>query len=140
MIILDTNVLSAVMRTDPDQAVVTWLDRQPSESLWTTAITVFEIEMGIRLLPEGRRRQQLEQAFSRVLSDDLEGRILPFDREASLEAAHLAADRQRRGQTVDFRDTQIAGIALTRRATIATRNIRHFSDLMVQAFDPWTGK
>jgi predicted nucleic acid-binding protein len=137
LIILDTNVLSAVMRSETDPVVVAWLDRQPPESLWTTAITVFEIEMGIRLLTEGRRRTILEHAFRRALTDDLDGRVLPFETDAALAAAKLAADRQRLGRVVDFRDTQIAGIAIARRASIATRNTRHFSGLPVEIIDPW---
>jgi predicted nucleic acid-binding protein len=137
LIILDTNVLSAMMRLSPEPAIRAWLNRQALESLWTTAITVLEIETGIQLLPKSRRRVELEQAFTRALSDDLEDRILVFDRAAALKAAHLAAERQRSGRTVDFRDTQIAGIALARNAVIATRNVWHFSDLEVGVVDPW---
>jgi toxin FitB len=79
MIVLDTNVLSALMRTEPESAVVRWLDQQPSDSIWITSITVFEARFGLAVLPSGRRRQALEAAFSRVLEDDLEGRVLEFD-------------------------------------------------------------
>ena len=80
MIVLDTNVIAAVMRATPEQAVVTWLDAQPSESVWTTAVTVFEIRYGLCSLPPGRRRQALEEAFDEALEQDLEGRVLDFDR------------------------------------------------------------
>lgn len=137
MIILDTNVLSALMRTEPEAAVVRWLDHQPAESIWITSITLFEARLGLAPLPKGRRRQSLESAFDRLLEEDLENRVLDFDRAAATEAAALAAARQRAGRTVDMRDTQIAGIALARRAALATRNVRHFRDLGVTVIDPW---
>ena len=137
MIILDTNVLSALMRREPDPAIVAWLDRQPSESVWTTAVTVFEIRYGLALLAAGRRRRQLEDAFARTLEEDLQGRILPFDREAAREAAQRAAERRAAGRTVDFRDIEIAGIVAARRAALATHNVRHFQDLGITLVDPW---
>lgn len=137
MIILDTNVLSALMRTTPDAPVVTWLDHQPTESIWITSITLFEAQLGLALLPKGKRRLSLESAFAQLLEVDLENRVLDFDTAAANEAATLAAERQRRGRTVDIRDTQIAGIALSRHAVVATRNIRHFGELKVTAVDPW---
>lgn len=137
MIILDTNVLSALMRTAPEAPVVAWLDRQPAESVWITSITLFEARLGLALLPAGRRRQTLEGAFARLLKEDLENRVLDFDSAAATEAASLAAGRQKAGRPVDMRDTQIAGIALARRATLATRNVRHFRDLNVPVVNPW---
>jgi predicted nucleic acid-binding protein len=137
VIILDTNVLSALMREAPEAPVVGWLDRQPAESVWITSITLFEARLGLALLPKGRRRQTLEGAFEQLLKDDLEDRVLDFDSAAAAEAALLAADRQKSGRPVDMRDTQIAGIALARRATLATRNLRHFRDLKVPVVDPW---
>jgi predicted nucleic acid-binding protein len=138
VIILDTNVLSALMRAAPDPPVVAWLDRQPAESVWVTSITVFEARLGLALLPHGRRRRTLETAFGRLIEDDLEHRVLDFDEAAGAAAASLAAERQRAGRPVDLRDTSIAGIALARRATLATRNVRHFADLKVPVVDPWT--
>ena len=138
MIILDTNVLSALMRTAPELPVVAWLDRQPAESVWITSITLFEARLGLALLPRSRRRRALEAAFSRLLEDDLENRVLDFDAAAATSAASLAADRQRAGHSVEMRDTQIAGIALARHATVATRHVRHFADLKVPVTDPWS--
>ena len=137
MIILDTNVLSALMRTTPDAPVVTWLDRQPAESIWITSVTLFESRLGLALLPKGRRRQMLEATFARLLEEDLENRVLDFDSAAATEAAALGAARQKAGRPVDVRDTQIAGIALARRATLATRKVRHFRDLKIPVIDPW---
>jgi predicted nucleic acid-binding protein len=138
VIILDTNVLSALMRTAPETSVVAWLDRQPAESVWITSITVFEARLGLALLARGRRRRALETAFTRLLEDDLENRVLDFDVAAASSAASLAAERRKAGRPADMRDTQIAGIALARRATLATRNVRHFADLKVPVVDPWT--
>lgn len=138
MIILDTNVLSALMHKTPDRAVITWVDDQPAESLWITTINLFEVQFGLALLPSGRRRSSLLEAFSALLDEDLDRRILDFDGAAAIEAARLAAQRHKAGHNVDFRDTQIAGIALARRATIATRNDRHFTDLDVPVVNPWT--
>jgi len=137
VIILDTNVLGALMHTVPDPKVVAWLDRQPAESVWITSITLFETRFGLALLPLGRRRQALESAFDQLLNEDLENRVLDFDSAAATAAASLAAARQKRGQPVDMRDTQIAGIALARHATLATRNARHFADLKISIINPW---
>ncbi len=137
MIILDTNVLSALMQATPDVRVVAWLDRQAPESIWTTSITLFESRLGLALLPEGRRRQALEASFEQLLNEDLQNRVFVFDTAAALEAAVLAATQRRAGRPVDLRDTQIAGIAVARRASIATRNLRHFQDLAVPVINPW---
>ncbi|HJR70153.1 MAG TPA: type II toxin-antitoxin system VapC family toxin [Gammaproteobacteria bacterium] len=137
MIVIDTNVLSALMREVPERRVVEWLDRQAAPSIWITSITLFEARLGLALLPKGKRRQALESAFDKVLVEDLEGRVLDFDRPAAEAAAQLAAGRRREGQTIDMRDTQIAGIVIARRAEFATRNVRHFSDLNVAVINPW---
>jgi toxin FitB len=140
VIILDSNVLSALMQPVPVSAAVAWLDGQPAESIWTAAVTVFEIEFGIALLPSGRRRRRLQENFGRVLREELEDRVLAFDQRSAEAAARLATDRQRAGRPVDFRDTQIAGIAIARRATVATRNVRHFRGLNVAVVDPWSAR
>lgn len=137
MIVIDTNVLSALMRRVPEPRVVEWLDRQAAESIWITSITLFEARLGLALLPKGKRRQALESAFNELLIQDLEGRVLDFDQPAAEAAAQLAAGRQRAGQTIDMRDTQIAGIVIARRAELATRNVRHFSELNVDVINPW---
>jgi len=137
VIVLDTNVLSALMRQVPEASVVQWLDRQQADSIWITSITLFEVRLGLAVLPKGRRRHALQAAFERLLTEDLEDRVLAFDTAAATEAASLAAGRQKAGRPVDFRDTQIAGVALSRGATLATRNTRHFQDLRVAVVDPW---
>ena len=137
MIILDTNVLSELMRRVPDSAVLAWLDRQPPLSIWITSITLFECQFGLALMPTGRRRQALETSFAALLAEDLDKRVLAFDAEAAAQAATLAAQRQLAGRPVDIRDTQIAGIAQSRRATLATRNLNHFEGLSVPVVNPW---
>jgi toxin FitB len=140
LIILDTNVLSELMQKAPDPSVVEWLDRQPAESVWITSITLFEARLGLALLPKGRRRQALELAFEQLLAEDLEERVLDFDRSAAEAAANLASERQQNGRTVDMRDTQIAGIVIARRAALATRNVKHFADLTAEVVNPWEAK
>lgn len=137
MIILDTNVLSALMQSQPEAQVVAWLDKQPAESVWTTSITVFEVRYGLDLLPDGQRKTTLRERFAGLLQDDLENRVLVFDANAAAEAAALASVRKANGRPVDMRDTFIAGIAQARRATLATRNLRHFDDLSVLVVNPW---
>ncbi len=136
MIVLDTNVLSAAMQSKPPEAVISWLDRQPATSVWTTAVTVFEIEFGLQRLPEGRRRDGLEEAFREVMVEDLGGRILAFDAQAALAAGSISAALQADGKTVDVRDVLIAGIVRARRATLATRNVRHFEGACLFV-NPW---
>ena len=137
MIVLDTNVLSALMRRETDSAIVAWLDLQQPESVWTTAVTIFEIRFGLELLAPGRRKRQLEDAFTRAINEDFQGRILPFDRDAAEEAARRAAERRAVGKPVDVRDLEIAGIVAARRGTLATRNARHFQELRIELVDPW---
>jgi toxin FitB len=137
MVILDTNVISALMQQRTPPAVKLWLDRQAELSIWTTSITVFEIRNGIEMLTRGRRRTSLESEFQRVLEDDIQRRIVPFDTEAATAAAILMAERQRAGRPGDMRDTMIAGIVIASRAMLATHNVRHFSDLAVPVIDPW---
>jgi len=137
MIILDTNVLSALMRPIPDRQVIQWLDQQPRTSVWTTAVTVLEIRFGLASMPMGKRRGALAAAFERVLADKIEGRVAPFDAAAAQHAADLMALRQKRGRPGDLRDSMIAGIVLAFQATLATRNTIHFEDLPVPVVNPW---
>jgi hypothetical protein len=137
MIVLDTNVLSALMRKAPGAAVVTWLDHQPPTSVWTTAVNVLEIRYGLEILPAGKRRSELIKAFDVLLQSVLDHRVAPLDAAAAEEAAQLMAARHRAGRPGDLRDTLVAGIALAHRATLATRNTRHFEDLAVRVVDPW---
>jgi hypothetical protein len=139
MIILDTNVLSALMQQQTDVAVVEWLDRQPAESTWITSITLFEARYGLRLLADGQRKTLLQQRFEELLRIDLANRIAVFDVRAANAATQLAAERKTRGRPVDIRDTFIAGIAIAHSATLATRNVKHFEDLPSPVVNPWAG-
>jgi len=137
MVILDTNVLSELMQQRANPLVRQWLDRQAELSVWTTSITIFEIRYGMELLPRSRRRASLESEFERLIEDDIQGRIVPFDAQAATVAAGLMAQRQRTGRSGDLRDAMIAGIVIAGHATLATRNMRHFDDLSVPVVDPW---
>ena len=138
MILLDTNVVSALMKRLAVPLLSGWLDVQLPTDLWTTSISVFEIRFGLTVLPDSRRRRSLEAAFDAVLLEDLAGRVASLDRPAADAAARLGAKRRSEGRPVELRDTMIAGIALARRAAIATRNVRHFADLDVPVIDPWS--
>ncbi len=122
---------SALMSDAPDPVVVDWLNKQAQERVWTTAVTAFEVRFGLACLAEGRRRTALEQAFEALLRDDLSGRVAPVDAAAAEAAGRLAARREAAGRPGDIRDTLIGGIALARRAAVATRNVQHFVDLDV---------
>lgn len=126
------------MQREPDAAVVLWLDRQAPESIWTTSITVFEIRFVLELLASGRRKGTLEQAFNDMLEADFENRVVAFDEAAAQAAGEIAAQRRRTGRSVEIRDVQIAGIAVARKAAVATRNVRHFAGLGVELIDPWS--
>ena len=136
MIILDTNVLSALMRRVPDESVVDWLDQQPRTSVWTTAVTVLEIRFGLQILATGRRRTLLTETFEEVLKR-IGQRVATFDAAAAELAGDLMASRHKKGRPGDLRDTMIAGIVLAQHATLATRNIAHFEDAAIRLVDPW---
>ena len=137
MIILDTNVLSALMRAPDNRSVVEWLDGQQRLSIWTTTISIMEVRYGLAIMPAGRRRDLRLSAFERFLIDGIQDRILVFDLEAAEQTALIMAARRRVGRAIELRDTMIAGIALAQNATLATRNVRHFDGLRVSVIDPW---
>ncbi len=137
MIVLDTNVLSALMRDRPDEAVLSWMDRQPQSSIWTNSITILEIQTGLQIMPAGKKRVSLSEDFERLL-DRLDHRIAVFDEDAARRAADLTAVRRKKGRVGELRDTMIAGIVLAHRASLATRNVTHFADIPATVIDPWT--
>jgi len=136
MIILDTNVLSALMHETPERKIIAWLDAQPRTSVWTTSVTILEIRFGLQIMVAGKKRSRLVQSFEGAL-DKIGQRIAPFDAVAAQRAADLMAFRQQKGRPVDLRDTMIAGIALAHHATLATRNTVHFEDSSVPVVNPW---
>jgi predicted nucleic acid-binding protein len=137
MILLDTNVISALMRETPDEEVIRWLDRQPRTSIWTTSINVFESRYGLQILPVGKRQSSMKSLFERVLNEKIEGRIAAFDTIAAAHAADLAASRKARGRPGEQRDTMIAGIVLASHAKLATRNVKHFDEIASSVVNPW---
>lgn len=137
MIVLDTNVLSEVMRPQPNSRVVTWLAAQPARSLFTTAITKSEILYGIALLPKGKRRYALHQAATGIFDEDLAGRILAFDNDAADAYAGIAAMRNQSGQAISQFDAMIAAIASSRGAQVATRNTKDFKACGITLVNPW---
>jgi toxin FitB len=137
MIILDTNVLSALMHGAPDKNVIGWLDRQPRTSIWTTSVTVLEVRFGLQIMAGGKRRSGLMQAFEQML-EKIGHRVIPFDAVAAQQAGDLMASRHKKGRPVELRDTMIAGIVLAQHATLATRNTAHFDDVSVPLINPWS--
>jgi predicted nucleic acid-binding protein len=136
VIILDTNVLSALMRDAPDQSVASWIDRQPQSSIWTNSITILEIQTGLQVMPAGKKRVSLSEDFERLL-DRIEHRIAVFDEQAARLAAELTGLRQKKGRVGELRDTMIAGIVLSHHASLATRNTARFSDISATVVNPW---
>lgn len=126
MILLDTNVLSECMRPAPAPVVIDWLDAQDPQQVWICAISRAEIELGIALLPEGKRKRGLRQAATTLFTLDFPGRCLTFDESAASAYAHLVAHRTHLGQPISVEDAQIAAIALATGLTLATRNTRDF--------------
>lgn len=124
MIVLDTNVVSELMKPAPDKTVEEWIAEHPSSSYYTTTITQAEILLGVELLPRGRRRSGLWLAADALFDRVLAGRILPFDGDAARALPELAARRRRMGQPIGEYDVLIAAIAVSRGADIATRDAR----------------
>jgi toxin FitB len=137
MIILDTNVLSELMKPTPAPIVVDWIGAQPAASLYTTSITQAEILHGLMLLPPGRRRRALEAAAASMFAEDFGDRILGFGTEAAPPYARIASDRRRAGRPISHFDAQIAAIARSTGAVIATRNLADFNGCGVILVDPW---
>lgn len=138
MILLDTNVLSELMRTKPDPCVLEWVDAQPANELVICSITVAEILYGIARMPDGKRKQGLLDLASAMFDEDFAGNILPFDADAAVHYAEIAAESEARGRVAEMADAQIAAIGRLHDAVVATRNTRHFESLGVDLVDPWT--
>jgi predicted nucleic acid-binding protein len=137
MIILDTNVVSELIRERPHPAVHAWANSQPRQALLTTSITVFELRSGVEELLERRRRQQLEAGVDWALNDLLGGRVLDFDRRAALVAARWYGHCRRNGRPLQTTDMQMAAIAICRNIPLATRDIGDFADIGVKLVNPW---
>lgn len=138
MILLDTNVLSELMRPEPNQEVVQWLNRRPDYEIWICSVTVAEIRLGISLLPQGKRRREFLIAAEQTFQDDFFERCLPFDCEAAEHYAHIQAMRKQQGLPMSVEDAQIAAVALTANLVLATRNVKDFVGIDgLQIVNPW---
>ncbi|MCC6196898.1 MAG: type II toxin-antitoxin system VapC family toxin [Burkholderiales bacterium] len=137
MIIVDTNVLSELMKGTPGEAVMQWFTRTSAARLYTTSVTQAEILHGIGLLPAGKRRDSFAAAAEATFAEDFGGRILPFDSAAARCYARIAATRQRAGRPISHFDAQIAGIAESTGASVATRNVRDFELCGIGLVNPW---
>lgn len=139
MIILDTNVVSELMKAHPDDRVLAWISARPASVLHITSITQAEILHGILLLPPGKRRTAIQAAAEAMFENEFEHRIQPFDSAAAIDYARIAAERRKAGRPISQLDAQIAAIARCRRGTIATRNVQDFEDCGVPVANPWQG-
>jgi toxin FitB len=137
MIVLDTNVLSEVLRPEPEPRVLAWLDEQPANSVFTTAVTQGEILYGIRLLADGQRRRKLWDAATAIFDDDFAGRVLSFDSDAAGHYAEIGASRRAAGRPINQFDATIAAITRSHGATLATRNAKDFEDCAIDVVNPW---
>ena len=137
MFVLDTNVVSELMKPDPNPSVLDWTYSQSRDELYITTISEAELWFGMEIMAEGRRRQQVAARIRRMLERFFGGRILPFDSAAARAYASMVAQRRRTGAIVPILDAQIAAIALSRQAAVATRNVRHFEGVGIEIIDPW---
>jgi len=137
VIVLDTNVLSELMRPQPDERVVAWLKQQTRSNLFTTAVTRGEMLYGVLILPDGRRRTRMHQEVEAIFAVDMAGRVLPYDEAAADAHAAISAARRTQGRPVDQSDAMIAGIARSHGAMLATRNVRDFEGCGIALIDPW---
>ena len=138
MIVLDTNVVSELMRLTPDPAVMRWFSRQNSAGLHLTTVSEAELRAGAAFLPAGQRRDRLAAEIDAVIAEDFAGRVLPFDSAAARAYAAIAASRRSLGRPILEADCQIAAIAHARDAAVATRNARDFTQCGITVTDPWT--
>lgn len=137
MIVLDTNVLSELLRPEPDGSIEAWLAAQQSSSIFITTVTEAEIRYGVWLLPQGKRRRELEAAITASFAEDFAGRILPFDSAAAIGYAEIASVRRAAGRPISQFDAQIAAITSSRGASLATRNIGDFQAVGLRLVNPW---
>jgi toxin FitB len=140
MIILDTNVISEMMKAKPDAEVEAWLASQPPEEIFISTVTEAELRFGVQLLPTGRRRNRISAAVDAVLGREFANRILPFDSSAAVAYAEIAAQRRLSGRPISQSDAQIAAIAKSQNAGMATRNVTDFEGCGLRLIDPWAAK
>jgi predicted nucleic acid-binding protein len=136
MIVLDTNVISALIQATPDPSVIAWVNAQQTNSVWTTAINIFEIQFGLAAMPEGQRRETLQDSFDKAVAQ-MGQRVLELDAHAAREAALIAARSKSIGRPMEIRDAMIAGTVAARRAILATRNTKDFAHTGIPLINPW---
>lgn len=136
-VLLDTHVLSELLRAQPDPTVLAWVASQPANGLFVSAVTQAEMLLGARLLPAGQRRQRLERALEAMFIEDFAGRILPFDSGSAADYATVVAGRRSAGTPISQFDGQIAAIALSHRLGLATRNLSDFEGCGLALTNPW---
>ena len=137
MIVIDTNVVSELMRARPDPAVLAWFAGHAAETLFLTAVSEAELRTGAAILPAGQRRDRLVGAIEAMIDQDFAGRILPFDSPAARSYADIAAARRAAGKPIMDADCQIAAIAGASGAAIATRNVKDFGGCGIEVINPW---
>jgi predicted nucleic acid-binding protein len=137
MIVLDTNVVSELMRAEPTPTVLRWVDAQDAGQLWLTSVTVQELVYGIERLPVGKRQRELNAHLIEMLDDDFAGQVAPYDGEAAAITGRLLARCEREGRTMPLADAQIAAICLAHHATLVTRNIQDFEAAGITLINPW---
>ena len=137
-VLLDTNVVSELIRKAPDSAVEAWAAGHALEELFFSAVGEAELRYGAAILPAGRRRESLVSDIERMLSDAFDDRVLPFDSRAARAYADIAALHRSAGRAVPPADCQIAAIARSRGMAVATRNVRDFDDIGIEIVNPWT--
>jgi toxin FitB len=137
MIVLDTNVLLEALRPKPSNKVLDWMRSQPITALFTTTITEAELYYALALLPKGKRQSSLESIVEPIFTQDLAGRVLPFDSSAAREYADIAASRRHASRPMSDADARIAAIVRSRRATLATHRVDDFSECGLKVIDPW---
>ena len=137
MILLDTNVISELMRAEPAQTVLDWFGKHDAADLCISAVTEAELRTGVAILPEGQRRDRLQAAIDAMIDLDFQARILPFDSPAAKAYAEIAAQRRAAGRPIAEADCQIAAIARATDAPIATRNVKDFDGCGVRVINPW---
>jgi len=137
VILLDTNVLSELLRPVPEPGVLGWLERQPAMSIYTTTVTQAEILLGVAVMPAGKRRNQLAAAVAAIFDEDFVERVLPFDGDAAVAFADIVAARRSLGTPISQFDAMIAALARSRGAQLATRNDRDFAHCGVDVVNPW---
>ena len=138
MIVVDTNVISELMRGEPHPAVLAWVATQPRSQLYTTYVNQAEILYGIAALPEGRRRAALTAAAEAMFAEDFAGRILPFEAQAAARYPDIVLARRQAGNPIEKFDALIAATTLAAGASIATRDTGGFTGCGLTVIDPWT--